>query len=220
MGLTREQLVELYPQVFHMAEASSWPSIKRHGLLSTSALLDLFEISGEARFKIESCHRPDSVTISHPKHGTAVIRDQKPMRESALRLCLKGCSPRKWYRFLNRKVFFWGIEERVTTLLNARAYRSRDHIVLTVDTAQLIKENNSKMLLSPLNSGSTIYRPVSRSIKSFRPLAKYPYEERKKARGKKHAIVEFAFDYEVQGLLGAVIRVERRRGDSILAVLE
>jgi hypothetical protein len=32
-----------------MAEAGSWPSIKRHGLLSTTALLDLFEIPAPDR---------------------------------------------------------------------------------------------------------------------------------------------------------------------------
>ncbi|MGH6927237.1 MAG: DUF7002 family protein, partial [Dongiaceae bacterium] len=28
-------------RVFHLAEAANWPSIKRHGVLSTRALLDL-----------------------------------------------------------------------------------------------------------------------------------------------------------------------------------
>ena len=53
--------------------------VKRHGLRSTSSLLDLFEISGKERAVIETLMRRDSVTITHPVHGQAVIRDQKPI---------------------------------------------------------------------------------------------------------------------------------------------
>src|SRR2546425_1085258 len=106
-----------------MAEADSWPSIREKGLLSTTALLNLFGITGDLRCSIESAHRPESVTIRHPKHGAVVIRDQKPMHESALGKCLKGITPRQWYELLNRHVFFWVTPERVQTLLEARAYR-------------------------------------------------------------------------------------------------
>jgi hypothetical protein len=60
-GISVDSLIEYYPYVYHMAKADSWESIEGKGLLSTSALLDLFEINGERRFAIESCHRPDSV---------------------------------------------------------------------------------------------------------------------------------------------------------------
>ena len=49
MGITHERIVELHPVVYHMAEYGTWESIKKHGLLSTSALLDLFQKSGEER---------------------------------------------------------------------------------------------------------------------------------------------------------------------------
>ena len=39
-----ERLISRYPTLYHMAEDGSWESIQRHGLLSTSALLDRFEI--------------------------------------------------------------------------------------------------------------------------------------------------------------------------------
>jgi len=64
-----------------MAEAGSWPSIRRHGLLSTSALLDLFEVTGVERVRLESQRRPETVKIEHPEHGEALIRDQKPLRK-------------------------------------------------------------------------------------------------------------------------------------------
>lgn len=40
-GVDPGELAERYPRLFHMAAAGSWPSIERHGLLSTSALLDI-----------------------------------------------------------------------------------------------------------------------------------------------------------------------------------
>jgi uncharacterized protein DUF7002 len=43
------ELVETCPRLFHMAEPGSWAGIQRHGLLSTSALLDLFEVDGDLR---------------------------------------------------------------------------------------------------------------------------------------------------------------------------
>ena len=89
-GISTDDLVACYPYLYHMAEAESWDSIQAKGLLSTSALLDLFEVNGQERFAIESCHRPKSVTIEHPKHGRAVIRDQIPMREGSLLKCLQG----------------------------------------------------------------------------------------------------------------------------------
>ena len=38
MGVTAEELAEAYPLLYHMADARSWDSIRKHGLLSTSAL--------------------------------------------------------------------------------------------------------------------------------------------------------------------------------------
>src|SRR5438128_1919702 len=97
MGISPAQLLITYPRLYHMAEADSWPSIVKHGLLSTSALLDLFDINGNRRLSIESEHRTCCARIMHLRHGAAVIRDQKPMRETALTTCLDGCTPRQWY---------------------------------------------------------------------------------------------------------------------------
>ena len=141
------------------------------------------------------------------------------MREAALKKCLSGCSPKQWYRFLNRKVFFWVTEERVTTLLNARAYRNNEHVVISVDTQSLLREHGARVLLSPINSGSTIYRPMPRGLNSFQPFEGYPYAERKKLRGVKHAVAELAIDYSVPDMNPFVQRVEKRRGNTILELL-
>lgn len=214
-----QDFVLRYPRLYHMAEAGSWPSISRHGLLSTKALLDLFDIDERRREAIESTHRPESVLITHPIHGSAVIRDQIPMRESALKRCLHGCTPRQWYEFLNGRVFFWVTEKRVQTLLNARAYRAKEHVVITLDSSRLLERHAPKTLLSPINSGSTIYRPVNRGVDTFQTLETYPYEERRKLRGAANAVAELAIEYAVPDIRHFVERVERRRGAEIVETL-
>ena len=122
-GITIEELSGRFALLYHMAQLGSWPSVEEHGLLSTTALLDRFEVGGDERFRIESCHRPESITINHAVHGRAVIRDQKPMSDRSVRKALAGgLKPADWYRELNSRVFFWLTEERLNTFMNARAY--------------------------------------------------------------------------------------------------
>jgi hypothetical protein len=217
--MQRDQLIAEFPTLYHMADAGSWESVQKHGLLSTSALLDLFELNGKRRDSIESCHRPECVTIEHPTFGTAVIRDQKPMSESALRKCLRGMTPPEWYRTLNRRVFFWLTRERLMGLLAARAYRDRKHCVLTLDTAQLLDRHEARVTLSPINSGSTVYNPRSRGKDTFLSISGYPFGEWSKKRGKKKAIAELAVDYAIKNISEVVVRVEWRLGGKVLRVL-
>src|SRR5262245_53924072 len=101
-----------------MAADGSWPSIASRGLLSATALLDLFEVPEPDRTEIEGSSRPDSVAIEHPRYGRAVIRDNKPLLESRLSGCLEdGLAPEDWYRLLNQRAFFWLTRKRVDKLL-------------------------------------------------------------------------------------------------------
>lgn len=219
MGISAETLIELYPQLFHMAEAETWESIRTKGLLSTSALLDLFEIKGNSRFQIESCHRPKSVAIMHKTHGRAVIRDQIPMRENALQACLTDLTPQQWYETLNRRVFFWLTRERLLRLLSARAYRQKKHCVLTVDTRKMMEIYANKITLSPINSGSTIYIPQPRGSQTFCTLANYPFIERRKTRTIGNSIAELAVDYSVPKIEEIVIKVDHMQGEHVLECL-
>ena len=180
MALTSDEFAARYPVLFHMAADNSWDSIRRHGLLSTSRLLDLFEVNGVERHRIESAHRPESVEIRHHKHGLATIRDQKPMSEKALVRCLQQMAPEEWYRLLNSMVFFWPTTERLKTMLDARAYRGKRHVVLTVDTIGLLRSAGDAIRLSPINSGNTAYVPRSRGADTFLPFDAYPFEERRR----------------------------------------
>jgi hypothetical protein len=187
-----------------MAEDGSWEGIQELGLLSTTALLDKFEVGGERRFSIESARRPEMVRIEHPEHGVATIRDNKPMLESALRRCLSGMEPQEWYETLNRWVFFWPDRERLLKLLGARAYRDRPHLVLEVDTAELLRRHADSITLSPINSGATFtMNPAPRGRETFRRIAEHPANR---------PIVELAVDYAVPDVAELTVSVGRWHG--------
>jgi hypothetical protein len=174
-----------------MAEDGSFESIKAHGLLSTSSLLDLYDINGDERGALESRRRPESVTISKEGFPDAIVRDQKPMTESALKKCLADdITPGQWFEILNDRAFFWLSRERLRGLLGARAYRGRPQTVLTVDTARLLNAHRDRIELSPLNSGATIYNPQPRGRDTFLPVADYPFDDRRKTRPVDKSVVE------------------------------
>ena len=212
-AMTLDELAQQFPRLYHMAERGTWPSIRERGLLSTSALLDLFEVKGKDRDAIESCRRPECVHLSHPTHGTAVIRDQKPMSDSALRKCLIGMAPDQWYETLNRRVFFWLCQKRLMSLLCARAYRGKEHCVLTVDTRRLVEAHLSRVTLSPINSGSTVYRPQPRGPGTFLSLEMYPFDLWRAKRGVRAAVVELAVDYAVPNICTFVVDVAHMKED-------
>jgi hypothetical protein len=214
-----DDLVAHFPRLYHMAEANTWESVQRHGLLSTSALLDTFDINGKQRFLIESCHRPQCVVVSHPKRGTAVIRDQKPMSDKALNKCLEGMAPREWYETLNRRVFFWLSRQRLLRLLSARAYRGRKHCVLTLDTSLLLERHLPRITLSPINSGCTIPNPQPRGPRTFLSVASYDFEYWAKKRKPDQAIVELAVEYAVHDITEVAIRVDQMQGNELLETL-
>ena len=77
--MSPEEFSEIFPSLYHMAELGTWESIRRHGLLSTTALLDLYEISGKEREVLEDRLRregraeegrahPDRPELHGPSH--------------------------------------------------------------------------------------------------------------------------------------------------------
>ena len=206
--MTPEEVARKYPILYHMAELSSWSSIQRHGLRSTSALLDHYETSGPTRFHIESQWRPRSVQLTHPAYGTAVVRDQIPMPEDKLRNCLVDMTTREWYELINGKTFFWPEETPLGWMLNAPPYRRREHAVIVVPTQELLSHHADSVTLSAINSGSvnparSTGLPRPRGRDTFRPIRDYttPW------------IGELAVEYSVPNIADLAIRVEARQAN-------
>ncbi|WP_267553063.1 DUF7002 family protein [Rhizobium rhizogenes] len=215
--MTEEELVENYPRLYHMAHDGAWPAIQQHGLLSASALLDLYKVTGEERFALESRRRPESVPLKSEALLGAVIRDQKPMRDHLLEKCLQdGLSPRDWYEILNSRSFFWLSASRIWRLLKAKAYRDQPQTVLTINSAELIAAHRDRVWLSTLNSGSTLFKPQPRGFQTFRRIEDFPYKDRSKQRRKEDNVVELVVDHSVPDVAQYVLAVHRVAGTKIL----
>ncbi|MDX9858555.1 MAG: hypothetical protein RBT76_12250 [candidate division Zixibacteria bacterium] len=192
-----------------MAELSSWDNIREYGLLSTTALLDKFEIVGNQRHSIESNRRPESVRIEHPELGYAVIRDQKPLNEKKLSASLTDMSPQEWYRLLNGMVFFWPSADRLQRLLSGRAYKKRAHCVIVVDSQKLIERYQDSIRLSKINSGAIPYGPTPRGSTTFSTLFQYPHVSRRRDGSVRIQLGEVAVKYGVSDILDFVLEVRR-----------
>lgn len=204
-ALSADYIAQRWPRLFHMAEAGSWPSIQCHGLLSTTALLGLFEVSRDERERLESVRRPESVALHHPVHGTAWIRDNKPINETVLRRTLVGMTETDYYRLLNARVFLWLTETRLTRLQAAPPYRGRRHDVLVVSTERLLASYADRVELSPLNSGAV--HPAAnypRGQGTFSRISDYPWEQRHQtAPGE--PIVELTIPYRIPNIANLVV---------------
>lgn len=164
-------LVQRTPLLFHMSADGAWPGIERHGLLSASALLDLYGVTGEARDMLKSRRRCASAILRREGMPPATLRDQIPLSDGGLMRCLApGTTPNDWYRLLNGMVFFWPSRKRLETLLWARSYRDAAHTVLTVDTASLVAAHGDRVRISPINSGFSARNPAPRGPDLFLPL--------------------------------------------------
>ena len=216
-----EELIGDSPTLYHMAERGSWESIRERGLLSTSALLDLYEVRNPLRSQIEAQHRPSSVEISNENLPQAIIRDQIPMSDEGLRRCLpEYLLPSDWYRLLNSKVFFWLSEDRLHRLTSARAYRNRQHDVLEVDTRSLVEAHWKRIWLCPMNSGCTKPMPHRRDETIFARIENYPYSHWRRKRPRGERAVELAVDYAVEDIGAHVRRVAIMRGRDVVSVIE
>lgn len=211
-----EELVYHYPRLYHMAAKGSWPSIRQHGLLTTSQLVDLYEAHADVRERVLGQRRPKVVTLHHPVHGDAVIRDQAPLRDQFLAASLTDLTASQWLDILNERVFFWLHPDKLAGLLGARRYKNEEHDVLTVDTASLLAAHRDQVRLSALNSGATLYpNAAPRGSETFQTVENYPWRPRRK-QGPVNGITELAVIGGVPDIINHVVRVERRRQDQIL----
>jgi hypothetical protein len=208
--LTAHYIAERWPRLFHMAEAGAWPKIEQNGLLSTTALLDRYGVSGAAREAVESARRAVAVPLTDTVLGEAWVRDNGPINATVLRRTLTGMSEAEWYRALNRRVFFWLTQSRLERLRRARNYATREHDILTVDTARLLDVHGNRVELAHLNSGAVhASADYPRGVGTFRTIADYPWIERRRI-APSEPIVELTVPYAVPDIAQFVIDVVRR----------
>lgn len=217
-----EQLVIEHPVVFHMAEDGTWPSIRTQGLLSTRALVDLYQPPLAVSEAILHTVRRSRTVLAHPGLAPAVIRDQLPLKYLE-QVLTDGTTPQEYLALLNGRVFFWLTRERLSRLLQARQYRSHPHLVLCLDTAELLRRHGTNVQLAPYNTGSMLRPPPyspRRGRDVFVDIDEYPYSRWRRQRGPRgDAVVELTVDYAVPDAAELVLRVERWEGGACTEIL-
>jgi hypothetical protein len=211
----REELLEHYPRLFHMASAGSWPAIRTHGLWTTEQIVGTSGGAFDDTALTE--RRARSLTADHPILGRVTIRDQAPLRLNFLEPRLTDMTVRQWLDTLNNRVFFWLHPDKLDKLLGARLYRASEQDVLVIDTASLLDAYADRVRLSPINSGATLYPNASpRGRHTFTTVEDYPFTEWRRKKAVREAITELAVIGGVPDISEHVIRVDRRRGNEIV----
>jgi hypothetical protein len=217
--MNTSDLFQWYPRLYHMAEDGAWNGIRKRGLLSTANLIELFEISEPKRTQLLEKRRSESIELTHPLHGRAILRDQKPLWPTKLQNLLTDMSVPQWVRLLNGHVFFWLHPDRLMRLLNARSYRERPHVVLTLDTRSLVSRYEELVRLSRINSGAIAYMNGSRGSTTFQRIADYQHPKPRSLRELPKHVAELAIPGKVPDLERHVLRVQRMRRDTVLETL-
>lgn len=211
--MTPEELADLHPTVFHMTADGAWPSIRRHGLLSTRAILELCAMTGEEHHKLSTGRRVESIHLSAPDGSTFVLRDQKPLNIAKLRDCLIDMIAPEWLLMLNSKVFLWPTKRRCQDLLNARAYRNDWHTIIEIDTKQLLDGHLEDMTLTRINTGAVLYNPPARGAHSFVPIAEVDFDAWRSKRARRQAIAEVVVDQSLPDVEALAVGVYRARAE-------
>lgn len=215
-----EQLIDHYPILYHIAWGGSWQSIQESGLLSTMALLRLYGKSNSEISVITQTRREHWIKIDCPGRPQAVIRDQKPLTDSGLRMALPdNVEPSAWYELINSMVFFWPTKKRLKTMISAPAYRKVKHDVLLVDTKKLVELEGPNIRLSHMNSGCTRPYPHRRDFDLFKRFEDYPFDNRLYRYGRAKAIAEVCVLDRVDRIREAVLETKHGMAQDILEEL-
>lgn len=175
-----ERLAARCPCVWHAIEAEGLPTARRLGLLPAASLRALAGVlpSDGNRPAFERLALPDLGNT-----GPALLRFQQ-MEDARLLPTLHGCyagHPGRWRAMLDRHVFFWAAEDRLTRFIAATVRERRraepeapDPIILRFETAALLAEHGETAVFTTINSGSTAGRGrARRDENTFRPVAAY-----------------------------------------------
>ena len=193
--MTREEFdgwVRRHRFLYHVTARGSWPSISKHGLLTTNALLVKCGMPNSERCRISRRHRHRCKTLRGKKLGgimlTAVIRDQNALKKRGKKLEKEieaqgdRISPEHWYERQNGRVFFY--PSRAGAVKLARIYADQGHPqdILVVCTRSLVDAHRKEIELCAFNSGATNrqgLRPKEKHGKwhhrLFESVDDYPY---------------------------------------------
>ncbi len=101
-----------------------------------------------------------------------------------------------------------------------RPHRDSVHDVLVYDTARIVGAYADRIRLTGMNTGSTIFpNAPQRGSETFTTIEDFPFDERANSKALEDNVVELCVLGGVDGVDEAVIRVERRKGASVVGII-
>src|SRR5207253_3652763 len=88
----------------------------------------------------------------------------------------------------------------------------------TIETRSLVEVHASRIELSAINSGSTLFNAVPRGRQTFRPMAEYDFEGWCKKRRAENAVVELVVRDRVPDVRDHVIAVHDVAGGTFTEI--
>ena len=175
--MTPEELAKLHPQLFHVTRTNVLPLIEKHGLLSTNALLDLFEVEQTIRDDIAQRPRKAGIQLSHRDNGVVWLNDQAPLNLKKLAKCLDDdLTPLSWLDILNSRVYLWADKAGLERLKTANVKRRRKVSILTINTLRFAEAFIDQLEISPINSGATLHQPAHRGLSTFAKINELDFQ--------------------------------------------
>ncbi len=208
--MSPEELAVRCPTLYHVTTPGAWQTTKLHGLLTTTHILDLFQVETTVRADLETRSRRSEVALTHAQYGQIILNDNRPLSESALLKCLDDdLTAAQWLQMLNARVFFWPNPKALQNHLHAKLNRQRTREVIVIDTLEFAKAHAKRIELSPINSGATLRKAARRGLKTFTPLERYSFREWRRLRQGYDNIREIAVRGSIIDIARYVVDVYR-----------
>ncbi len=169
-----DRFCTLRPALYHLSAGTSWSTIQRHGLLSSSEILRKFRLEAPRVREIETHRLRSFYLLQSDEHGSFTLRDRSTLSYAGLTKALReSCSPDQWIDLLSQRVFFFAQKSSLESLVSAPLNRKLSHVILKVDTRKLFTTYASSIEIADMNTGYTKRKAAVRGPSSFQPPANY-----------------------------------------------
>lgn len=199
--MTPEFLTKKFPKLYHLTSPDIKETVKSHGLLSPSAILDLLEIHGPDRTNLIRKRRPKPVQLKSSQHGQFTLSDNTPIHETVLTKCLGDeLNPPEWFEILANKVFFFPSMTGIKSMSEISINRDRPRETLVFDTHSLLTAHWNNVCITPMNTGAAKRNAPRRGLSTFASPEDYDYKSWQQLRGVKKngdIIKEVTINYAV-----------------------
>lgn len=176
--MTAEEFIARYPVLYHRSPSVNAAGISRHGLLSVTALLQLYAVGAKRAAAIERDRAKVGILVKppneHPDWPPILIGDQHQINPAQMAAALDGVTPEEWRKELNARVFFWPTVERLA--VHQKAYAAMPSVLYEIDSAKLLTRHGERLRVARINTGFFRRTPAMRSRATYQRLADFRHD--------------------------------------------